>query len=113
MQERASAPTKEAYADLPPCCGTGCAVCVLDLIDEPLARVASQLKVESSAQLADQVAIIGVVAEVVECCNTGCLICVRDYPELLRPDAATLQLLEAIERAQQPLAEAACTTQTL
>jgi hypothetical protein len=39
-----------------------------------------------------------------QCCNTGCLICVRDYPELVsptEPDAQLLQLLEAIETAQQ------------
>jgi hypothetical protein len=48
------------------------------------------------------------VAERTQCCNTGCLICVRDYPELFLPaetDVNTLQLLEAIEQAQQQAAQ--------
>ncbi|MBI1761985.1 MAG: hypothetical protein HYR56_11180 [Acidobacteria bacterium] len=44
------------------------------------------------------------VHERAQCCNTGCLICVRDYPELVlpaEPETQLLQLLEAIETAQQ------------
>ncbi len=82
--------------EMPTCCGTGCAVCVLD--DFVPAAV-----VTPTAQPADQSATLP-PHERTQCCNTGCLICVRDYPELLAkttPDAETLQLLEAIEMAQQ------------
>lgn len=69
-------------ADFPSCCGTGCAVCVLDGVIEHAAPA----------------------NERAQCCNTGCLICVRDYPELVLPPdngAQILQLLEAVETAQQ------------
>ncbi len=42
------------------------------------------------------------------CCNSGCTVCVLDYPELFlhqAPEAETRALLEAIEHAQQPLAD--------
>jgi len=40
------------------------------------------------------------------CCNTGCLVCVNDYPELFRegrPDATTLELLQAMEAAERAM----------
>jgi hypothetical protein len=52
-----------------------------------------------------------VVPERPECCGTGCTVCVLDYPELFAttpttgPEATELALLEAIERAQQQVAE--------
>jgi len=42
------------------------------------------------------------------CCNSGCTVCVLDYPELFltqEPAAETKALLEAIEHAQQSLAD--------
>jgi hypothetical protein len=112
MQERASTPTKAAYADLPSCCGTGCAVCVLDLIGEYAAEITAQAETSTCALVAERAAAI---VEAAECCNTGCLICLRDYPELFRAgqqDEASLQLLEAIEQAQQTLVDAADRPQT-
>lgn len=104
MQE-VSTTTGQARTELPPCCGTGCAVCVLDLIDEcaSAAPPVAERAIGSCAPEAERAALI----EAAACCNTGCLICVRDYPELLaagQSDAATWQLLEAIEQAQQQLA---------
>ena len=77
-----------AQIELPSCCGTGCAVCVLDE-----APTVAQTEVCPTAPPHERT----------QCCNTGCLICVRDYPELLQaePDAQALRLLEAIETAQQ------------
>ena len=108
MQEQISATTGQLRAELPPCCGTGCAVCVLDLIDEctNAAPLVTEPATGSCAPQAERVTLV----EAAECCNTGCLICVRDYPELFhagQPDVATWQLLEAIEQAQQQLAGAA------
>ena len=100
MHEQTST-TKAVYADLPPCCGTGCAVCVLDLIEEQAAvNAAPAAETDHCAPAVNRAAVV----ETVECCNTGCLICVRDYPELgcqTAPDPQLLQLLEAIETAQQ------------
>ena len=41
------------------------------------------------------------------CCNSGCTTCVLDYPELYvgTMDANTAAMLEAIEKAEQELAE--------
>ena len=42
------------------------------------------------------------------CCNSGCTVCVLDYPELFlnqEPESETRALLEAIEQAQQSLAD--------
>jgi hypothetical protein len=84
-------------APLPPCCGTGCAVCVLDYADEQYAVGAPPTPaVEAGAPAAP-------ANERTQCCNTGCLVCVRDYPELLLPTSAetqVLQLLQAVEEAQ-------------
>ena len=92
MQEQISTTNIAAGADLPACCGTGCAVCVLDYA--------------ASAGTTEAVAPAPALPanERTQCCNTGCLICVREYPELVlqtEPDTQLLQLLEAIETAQQ------------
>jgi hypothetical protein len=82
--------------EMPSCCGTGCAVCVLDEYVPPSAVSTPVQPTNTSATLPP--------LERTQCCNTGCLICVRDYPELLAktaPETQTLQLLEAIEMAQQ------------
>lgn len=82
--------------DMPSCCGTGCAVCVLDEYVPPSVVSPPAQPTGASATLPPH--------ERTQCCNTGCLICVRDYPELLAkttPETQTLQLLEAIEMAQQ------------
>ena len=92
MQEQVSTTNEAAHVDLPTCCGTGCAVCVLDYA-APAA--ATQALAPAPATPAN---------ERTQYCNTGCLICVRDYPELVlqtEPDTQLLQLLEAIETAPQ------------
>lgn len=86
--------------EIPLCCGTGCAVCVLEVCVPPSV-------VTTPAQTKDASSIFP-PHERAQCCNTGCLICVRDYPELLmkpEPESQTLQLLEAIERAQQAVGD--------
>ena len=98
-------------ASLPPCCGTGCAVCVLDYADEYTTTFRAPKPPRNETlndSLNETVPITAPVNERTQCCNTGCLICVRDYPELfLQPEAEThtLQLLEAVERAQLQAAQ--------
>lgn len=95
MQEQVSTTIKPAQADWPSCCGTGCAVCVLDYVTEYMAPAAA---IQAPAP-----APVFPANERTQCCNTGCLICVRDYPELVsqtEPDTQLLHLLEAIETAQ-------------
>jgi len=46
-------------------------------------------------------------ADLPQCCGTGCTVCVLDYPEYFstqRPESETLAMLEAIEKAQQMIA---------
>lgn len=86
--------------EMPSCCGTGCAVCVLDEYVPPSVVSTPAQPTDASVTIPPQ--------ERTQCCNTGCLICVRDYPELLAktaPETQTLQLLEAIEMAQQAVRE--------
>ena len=75
--------------ELPPCCGTGCAVCVLDMVED----------YAPSKPIGWQEAQIVLTA----CCKTGCLICVQDHPELYRngrpEQAQMIALLEAMETA--------------
>lgn len=93
-------------AEMPSCCGTGCAVCVLDeYVPPPIVSTPAQPTDTSSVALPPH--------ERTQCCNTGCLICVRDYPELLAKttsETQTLQLLEAIEMAQQAVGSLPGTT---
>lgn len=86
--------------EMPSCCGTGCAVCVLDDYVPPSVVSIPAQPADASVTIPPQ--------ERTQCCNTGCLICVRDYPELLAkttPETQTLQLLEAIEMAQHAVRE--------
>lgn len=92
MQEQVSTTNK---LELPSCCGTGCAVCVLDYVTEYVAPTTTTQTLASTPAFPAN--------ERTQCCNTGCLICVRDYPELVlqtEPDTQLLQLLEAIETVQ-------------
>lgn len=82
--------------EMPPCCGTGCAVCVLDEFVLPSVAPVPAQPIDDDSPFPPH--------ERTQCCHTGCLICVRDYPELLAkttPEIQALQLLEAIEMAQQ------------
>lgn len=75
----------------PVCCGSGCAVCVLDCIEEPQRGEAA------------------VRTEVPGCCNSGCLVCVLDYRDGwdrngeagCGNDGSMLEMIEAIEEAQR------------
>jgi len=75
--------------DRPACCGSGCAVCVLDCLEE---------------QKPEEVA---VRTEVPECCNSGCLVCVLDYRDGWDrndgrgDDGSMFEMLEAVEEAQR------------
>lgn len=74
--------------EMPECCGSGCAVCVLDSW-EPAAQVST-----GKDDLADQ------------CCGTGCTVCVLDYIQDGSPDSTAGQLsrmLEAIDLAEEIL----------
>jgi hypothetical protein len=92
MQEHSinSSLSQKPSPEIPPCCGTGCAVCVLDMVDDyaPLAPAFTPAPQN----------------DLPACCNTGCLICVQDYPELYRngrPDQTQMiALLEAVETAE-------------
>src|ERR1051325_3767209 len=111
-------------APLPSCCGTGCAVCVLDYVEEHAkqAKQAEQIvATEPSGRLAQEtqnglpgINETGPRNENPQCCNTGCIICVRDYPELFHAgfDAALVPLLEAVEQAQQLFADSQNETQS-
>jgi hypothetical protein len=106
MQQQYSEQTKTTsnQPELPPCCGTGCAVCVLDEVDafskiSPPPAAVPVVPAPVPERAPEPVPL----RERAQCCNTGCLICVRDYPELVwqaESETQTLQLLEAIEQAQ-------------
>lgn len=109
MREHFSEQTQNqsGAASLPPCCGTGCAVCVLDYADEYITTYQAPEPLRHKT-LNETAPVTAPISERTQCCNTGCLICVRDYPELfLQPEAEThtLQLLEAVERAQLQAAQ--------
>ena len=84
---------------MPPCCGSGCAVCVLDYwegvaTDDRGPAVTD----EPEAALAEAA-----------CCGSGCTVCVRDYTELTAASTAgpTLtELIEAVEAAERSLSTA-------
>ena len=56
---------------------------------------------------ADNVEQLSLPADLPQCCGTGCVVCVLDYPEYFstqRSASETLAMLEAIEKAQQMIA---------
>jgi hypothetical protein len=96
----------------PPCCGSGCAVCVLDCGDDywgpqsGLGLAGLELSELATAK-ADRTMTGAEPAP--ECCGTGCTVCVLDYSEVW-PDiggeksAAELEkLVEAFENADWQL----------
>lgn len=88
-------------SSMPPCCGTGCAVCILDYW------------IEDEFETPRQEAIAAVNCDhdrsnqpysLPECCGTGCTVCVLDYPEYFSQQKSELEIsamLEAIEEAQR------------
>lgn len=77
---------------IPECCGSGCAVCVLDNIEPVSSLKALEVRDDPEAQ----------------CCGTGCTVCVLDYiGEDRSPEASQDRLermLEAIDKADQIIA---------
>lgn len=113
---------------MPPCCGTGCAVCVLDYWepdefelpaletrtansdsgperrsrDIENEQTRSDPLAEHDADLTSVDVLAG--ADAMVCCGTGCAVCVLDYPEYFskqRSESETLAMLEAVEEAQR------------
>jgi hypothetical protein len=68
----------------PACCGSGCAVCVLDDLNEFSQPEPPEKKDEAGA-------------EVALCCGTGCTVCVLDLPPTA--DGSIEELLTAFEGA--------------
>jgi len=69
-------------AEAPPCCGSGCAVCVLDYWD--------------GGEIPQEV-------PKAQCCNSGCTVCVLDYAgadDCAGIEGSLLRLLDAVEEAQ-------------
>lgn len=59
---------------------------------------------QSAAEQAEQASL---PADLPQCCGTGCVVCVLDYPEYFlsqRSESETLAMLEAVEKAQQMIA---------
>src|SRR5262245_24769331 len=99
----------------PPCCGTGCAVCVLDYWEPDEFEIPARETIAVSSghnhesrpcNLANEITQAGpppdTPADLPDCCNTGCAVCVRDYPEYFsrqRSESQSLAMLEAIEQA--------------
>ncbi len=77
---------------MPPCCGSGCAVCVLDYWEKPVAAPS----------------LCAVITEIPDaspvCCGTGCTVCVLDYSEpAAEQEWKRQRLVEAIEEADRSL----------
>jgi len=94
--------------EMPECCGSGCAVCVLDGV-EPVARMVPETP--ANPGIAALPAPPGRTSQLAaECCGTGCTVCVLDYIEDDSPSAAPsagvdnlTRMLEAIDRADEIL----------
>lgn len=83
----------------PACCGSGCAVCVLDCADDYWKPAHSRTATGNEERsMSDD-------PRVLECCNTGCLVCVLDYPDEYRgKSVADLEkMFEAVENAERQL----------
>jgi len=97
----------------PPCCGSGCAVCVLDCGDDYWRPQAGPAGLAGLAGLAtakaDRTVTKAEPEPAPECCGTGCTVCVLDYCEVWpeidgKKSAAELEkLVEAFENADWQL----------
>ncbi len=104
----------------PPCCGSGCAVCVLDCGDDywrPESKLAELPELPELPELAKLAELATAKADrtmteaepAPECCGTGCTVCVLDYSEVWpeiggKKSAAELEkLVEAFENADWQL----------
>ena len=104
----------------PPCCGTGCAVCVLDYWEpDEFESPAREMSDASSghghenhpSNITNEVTqpdpLPGTPDDLPVCCGTGCVVCVLDYPEYFskqRSESETLAMLEAFEQAERLIA---------
>src|SRR5262245_58308284 len=113
---RSAATSLKQSSSTPPCCGAGCAVCVLDYWQpdefEIPARetpgASSDHGHESPCNITNELTLsdppgdvpADLPADLPECCGTGCAVCVLDYPDYFseqRSESETLAMLEAIE----------------
>lgn len=101
----------------PPCCGTGCAVCVLDYwepdeFESPAPEATSanpghghenhHCNITNESTQSDPLTVTPDNLPV--CCGTGCAVCVLDYPEYFseqKSESETLAMIEAIEQAER------------
>ncbi|MGH9769298.1 MAG: hypothetical protein ACREAB_17880, partial [Blastocatellia bacterium] len=95
----------------PPCCGTGCAVCVLDYWEPDEFEIPAQEPSAANSdygherrprnitnELAQSDPPADLAADLPDCCGTGCAVCVLDYPEYFskqKSESETLAMLEA------------------
>jgi hypothetical protein len=107
-------PGLERTASMPPCCGTGCAVCVLDYWEPSEFEVPARETTGRNHGQESRPRIItneftqsdplpDTLADLPACCGAGCAVCVLDYPEGFsrqNSESETLAMLEAIEEGQ-------------
>jgi hypothetical protein len=130
LQARRDAATSLKQSSMPPCCGAGCAVCVLDYwepdeFESPtleMAREASDgdsnhgqenhpcnftnelTQSDSLTALPDNLPEQLLANHLPVCCGAGCAVCVLDYPEYFseqKSESETLAMIEAIEQAER------------
>jgi hypothetical protein len=115
--QRIATPSLERSSSMPPCCGTGCAVCVLDYWDPDEFEIPAIETTGAGSEhgherrprnftneLTQSDPLAGPPAVLPACCGTGCAVCVLDYPEYFskqRSESETLAMLEAVEQAQR------------
>jgi hypothetical protein len=115
--QRIATPGLERSASMPPCCGAGCAVCVLDYWEPDEFEIPSSYTTDAASdhgyerrprnntnELAQSDPRPDTPADLPACCGTGCAVCVLDYPESFskqRSESETLAMLEAVEQAQR------------
>ena len=100
---------------MPPCCGTGCAVCVLDYWEPDEFEIPAREETGAGSdhgherrprnftnELTQSDPLSDTPADLPACCGTGCAVCVLDYPEYFSKQSSeseTLAMLEAVEKA--------------
>lgn len=101
----------------PPCCGTGCAVCVLDYwepdeFESPAPETGGagydHGQENHPCNITNENTQPNLLPSAPDnlpiCCGTGCAVCVLDYPEYFseqKSESETLAMLEAFEQAER------------
>jgi len=114
--QRVATPSPEGSSSMPPCCGTGCAVCALDYWEPDEFEIPARETTGAGSghgherpprnvinELTQSDPLPDTPADLPACCGAGCAVCVLDYPERFskqRSESETLAMLEAIEQAQ-------------